>query len=260
MTRNSCRAAGAAIAGILAAVPPIAVADPAVGSAGSTPGSTSGGQVTTAPLPPSVVQCLVQAGYQITAPATVTVPPIGHTADITSSTPVTGTGTTPATGTGTTATTPAPGTGTTATTLPGGTGTTALPVTHVSSSAGLECGQIIVNNTVYLVVVTTTTTTTTANGPQTAANGPVTITSGSPTTTTGGTTNTTKPVTTKPPGSGKNPTPGAGKKSTPRAPKKSTPRPTRHKHTTARKRPARRQARGPHKRVVRVVLVRERED
>jgi hypothetical protein len=48
-----------------------------------------------------------------------------------------------------------------------------------TSTGGIQCGQFIINNTMYVVLValtnTTTTTTTTANGPMTAASGPVTI-------------------------------------------------------------------------------------
>jgi hypothetical protein len=136
MTRISRWVARAAVAGLVAAMPSAAIADPAPNAG-----------VTTVPLPPSVVQCLAQAGYPVSAPATITVPSTGT---------ATGT-TTPAPGTGTGTPGPTPGTG---------------PGTE-------QCGPIIINNTVYIIIVTVTTTTTTANGPQTAANGPVTITSGS---------------------------------------------------------------------------------
>lgn len=177
MKQKTRRCAQAAVAGIIAAAPQAAIADPSPG-----PGST------TVPLPASVVQCLVQAGYQISGPTTVSVPPAGTSTPTTPSSP-TDPGTTvtppPTTGTGTPTppppTTPPLTTGTgTAPPPPPATGN-ATPSSGASSTAGVQCGQIIVNNTVYIIVLTVTTTTTVANGPQTAANGPVTINSGSST-------------------------------------------------------------------------------
>jgi hypothetical protein len=113
-----------------------------------------------------------------------------------------------------------------------------LPSTPVTSAAGFECGQIIINNTIYMVVVTTTTTTTTttANGPQTVAAGPVTISTGSPT--------TASPLATT-----------AAPAGSPRVQKKSS-RPSPHHKTTVRKRSSRHGAAG-HRRSVRLVLVRK---
>lgn len=207
MTRNSRRAVGAAIAGMLAAVVPTANADTVSGPTGATTGSGSspGGLATTAPLASSILECLAQDGYRIGGPATVTVPPEGATtpataagtapATVTGATgtipvPVTsGTGSGPVPVTGTTSTAPIPVTATNGTISVPGLGTVALPGNGLSGTAGFDCGRVVVNSTVYLVFVTntTTTTTTTANGPQTAANGPVTISSGSPGTTTGAT-------------------------------------------------------------------------
>jgi hypothetical protein len=287
MTRNSRCATGAAIFGVLAASPAAAIADSGPASPGSAPVLPSSGQAATVQLPASVLRCLVQAGYPVDDPTTVNVPPTGDgrapATTTLGTTPVprpggttalpvpvsAGTTALPVPVSGSTTALPVPVSGaTTALPVPVPAGTTAIPVpgtagtgpipvpglattgppgAGASSSAGFQCGQIIVNSTVYLVfvTVTTTTTTTTANGPQTAANGPVTITSGSPVTTTGPTTTTTNSAPTSSTSPNRS---GAGKK-----PKH---RPARHKKPTVRKRSHHHRARH-HKRVVRIVLVRK---
>jgi hypothetical protein len=195
--------AGAAIAGALAA-PPAA-------SAGSTSPPD-----TTLPLPDGVAQCLIQNGFPIPSatpkldlpPATGALPP-----GLTGAIPL-------PTGTGTSSTSTIP---LTSLGLPNATGTaTPLPTGGGATSGGaVQCGQVIINNTIYmiLVTVTVTTTTTTANGPQVAANGPVNVTGNAP---------AAAPVTTT--------TPVV-------APKKPKRRRTRRKRSTTRKHSTQRRAR-----------------
>jgi hypothetical protein len=61
-------------------------------------------------------------------------------------------------------------------TLPGGT----TPLGGAAGGAGLQCGEMIINNAVYLVTLTVTTTTTSVDAPITAAAGSISTTSNVP--------------------------------------------------------------------------------
>jgi hypothetical protein len=173
--------------------PAAALADSNPNPAGALNGFTPGGSTTTVPLPDEIAHCLSQSGYpvpsagtQVGLPATTgalpaglagTIPLPAITAPTTTGTiPLSGTATPTTATTTTTSTIPVPGIA-----APAATGTNPLPAQGgATSTGGLQCGQMIINNTVYLVTVTltTTTTTTTADGP--IAAGPVTVTGNGP--------------------------------------------------------------------------------
>jgi hypothetical protein len=130
--------------------------------------------MTTVPLPDGVAQCLIQNGWPVPStdtkvdlPAMTGAPP----ASFAGSLPLSGMGIPTASGTIPLSALGVPSTATGLNPVPTDGGAT--------STGGMQCGQVILNKTIYLVFITptttTTTTTTTANGPMTAANGPVTI-------------------------------------------------------------------------------------
>ena len=186
---------GRLLAGAAAAC---ALVTPSAALADSSPnpsapdGVSPGGPPTTLPLPEDVARCLIEAGFpipssgsQLALPTTTGALPssLSGTLPVAGAPPLTGTSTTatPVSGTGTI---PLPGTGGAAGTIPvpGLDGSTPLPGGATSSYPGVQCGQIIINSTIYMVFVpvttTTTTTTTTADGP--IAAGPVTTTAPAP--------------------------------------------------------------------------------
>jgi hypothetical protein len=160
MNKGRRLVAGAAAACALV-TPAAALADSNPAPTGPPGGVAPADPTNTATLPDGLADCLTRngfpvppAGTQLPVPATPGAPPTSFT------------GTIPLPG----GTIPLPGLG-----APPATGTTPLSG-GAASTAGEQCGQIIINNTIYLVTVTLTTTTTSANGP--IAAGPVTLTSG----------------------------------------------------------------------------------
>jgi hypothetical protein len=267
MNQRSRFAVGAAIAGVLVAPPAALGSSP--NPAGEPNGSTPTWPVTTVPLPEEVAQCLEQSGLpdlsadtKVDLPAPVSAPP----ASLAGTIPLPGTGVPTTSGTnplseigvptptGTiplseigvptpTGTIPLSGVGVPTT----ATGTSPLPTDGGAISSGVQCGQVIINNTIYMVLVpltaTTTTTTTTANGPMTVANGPVTITDNAPAAAPVTTTDNAPaaaPVTTTPVATGR-------KKPRAKARCPRRKRSTAHKHSTCTRA----------KRALRVVLVRK---
>ena len=173
MNKGTRLVAGAAAACVLA-TPTAALADAAPNPTAVPPGFNPGDPVTSLPLPDGVAQCLMRSGLPIPSSGTDVALPTPAGAP-----PISFSGTLPLPAAGTpTGTSPAPAAGTIPLPVVGGGTDGSLPVPggNAAGSGALQCGQMIVNNTVYWVIVTptTTTTTTTANGP--IAAGPVAVT------------------------------------------------------------------------------------
>ena len=164
MNKGRRLVAGAATACALLA-PTAAVADSSPGPAQAPGVPNPGDPTTTVPLPDGLAQCLISHGFPIpSAGAEIAVP-----------TPP------PPTNLSGTISLPAAGTPVSIGTIPltaiDGVTAGSNPLPEGAVTGALQCGQMIVNNTVYWVIVTptttTTTTTTTADGP--IAAGPVSV-------------------------------------------------------------------------------------
>jgi hypothetical protein len=162
MTSTKSWAAWAALAGLLTA------GSTATAAAGETPPSSAADAVT---------ECLVEHGYPPLAAGSALVPPPGSVL-----VPAAGGPTAPSAVTSTTLP-PLP-----AGVMPAGvptlpTGTTAAgTTTPLDDGAALQCGALIIHNTVYMVVATVTNTTTTVAAPITAAAGSISTTNNAPAT------------------------------------------------------------------------------